>query len=204
MKLPKKSLWWMLAGAASVAVLVELYAYGRKSNLSGQEWAAWVQAVGSIYAILAGVLLVGVQHSLGEEAEARRRTQSDLDAVTSIGGLLRVGLEQADMNFRMLNQGTDVGPADQAVVESVLAAIRSTDNYKAPQPHLILALINARHALEDVVGLTHATSVLTISRAASETIEDNRIQLSVAILHLLKACAAFEAEVTKLKAALEG
>jgi hypothetical protein len=77
----------MLLASGLLTLAVLLGVLGGHFQLTKSDWAAWVQAVGSIGAVLAAVLLVQYQHQkeLTRAAEERRHTRQDrLNALRSI------------------------------------------------------------------------------------------------------------------------
>lgn len=72
---------WLGLGLASTAAVVTLtMRLGQAFDLSKSDWAAWVQAIGSVVAIVASAGLVFVQHHL-ERRRANAEQRDKLDAL---------------------------------------------------------------------------------------------------------------------------
>ena len=128
-----------------------------KSTLSVSDWAAWVQAIGSVAAILAsaGVVWwqVRKQHRLQTTAEYRRRLVVELDFLRSIVdlgqqaiGVLGVAedamrdIDNASHYFGHYNETQKLDLVD--------LAIHGADFREVQTPALALALLSAQRAFK--------------------------------------------------------
>lgn len=77
--------YWVLAMATCFALLIALVTHGFQIDLSHADWAAWVQAVGSIIAIASGFVLVAWSEERATRARFRHLQNA---AVTGLRHLL--------------------------------------------------------------------------------------------------------------------
>jgi len=97
--------WLLLALLAPLVsfALVQLIGVERLASLSATEWASWVQAVGSILAIIASIYVVNRGHRLELQAEALKAS-ADVDLRLA---RLDVLVSHAASDFRALRDDPD-------------------------------------------------------------------------------------------------
>lgn len=126
----------------------------------GVDWPAWVQAIGSVVAILAGFAVIILQNYLSDRRDARRRRALARD----LAGLLQ-------------NTGLRLEEVVEGVEEAASAALKGGDSNKRVTGD-ILRLVDARldafplHDLEDIKNVALIDGVRTDLHFAQSEVAD--------------------------------
>lgn len=129
---------WICAGAMSIFALA-WFLSKRFAGAGGQDLAAWLQAVGSIAAILAA-FLVGRQ-TIAEERNERRRS------IVAVAG---AAAEHARRIREVLDRGDDPGNVrmynvyDKSIVDSMVHALTNAPAHEVGSPEGVIALLALR------------------------------------------------------------
>lgn len=109
---PKKLFTDPLLSAFGIAgfVIGVLLFYGIKHRFSSEQWATWVQAVGSVSAIWISLALVQHQISKQQEAEKTRDAKNDLRIASFAQSVISEAIEAV----RATEQAQDAWPDDGA------------------------------------------------------------------------------------------
>lgn len=120
----RKYLTWILACGVGVAALAGLREIGQYYNPKQEAWAAWVQAVGSIAAILGSFMILRIQHQTERANDRARRDEQEGDAkdgalaarATAVRNILQItsySLQSAGTLVRLLREGAPQWEAEK-------------------------------------------------------------------------------------------
>jgi hypothetical protein len=125
-------------------------------TLDGGQWAAWIQAIGSIIAIVASAVLVWWQHHLEAGRESKKEAQKRYDfisAVTAvvhdIAGLIESAAQAANNPEERENYFSD--DSDRRKLSDCLHALNAIPAHELPGYELASRLIALRHITQDAL-----------------------------------------------------
>ncbi len=148
MRLPRKPAIW------GAAILVVLFLIGVWAHFTAAEWAAWVQAVGSVGAILVAVAVARHQSEELRERDEEAHAAEKIRVLEIIGQLV----EQADASCTVTEGLLMPGVSERhwrnsaAVHQDLLAQIRSIPTLQVPVADMVRLLILIRQILITFIG----------------------------------------------------
>ena len=147
------------------------------------DWAAWVQAVGSIAAILAAARIAAWQATSASREYDKRRAEADKAKALAIKYILQrtvlvvenaarvIAPEPASLQRPVAYGGTDAPNVDiaEAQIEMVQSALRSLPMFEIPSPDLIFVIQRADRDLLYVQKLLRSRKLLNDPTRRSRT-----------------------------------
>jgi hypothetical protein len=99
------------------------------------EWAAWIQAAGSLAVIIASVWIVQIQHRL----ERRRRAEASGEAVNGLKKRFLVLIREAHLFMCAIGHGLEIrslpSPGNIKVLRNICSELQSLEVNTALEPH---------------------------------------------------------------------
>jgi hypothetical protein len=130
----KKRLYVSLLGCAAISVILFL---GFKFDLNKSEWASWVQAVGSISAILAAAAIASWQSHTAQQNYERRKREDRINKALAIKYILRrakLVLDNAERSIAASSHAKDIAIEQ---VDFMQLTLRSLPVFETPSPELV-------------------------------------------------------------------
>lgn len=179
----------MLGTLVIAFLLVDLVWLGRAFDLGKSDWAAWVQAIGSIAAIFGAFIIANGQLKRDREADQRRR-QDETDARVSLGlqARARAVKNMVEITTRSLNTASalvtltenrlpqwEVAPYLLQIgqLQSVVGSMITPDT----EPPAVVAALELLETLTQVAALIQnpdaSTSEQLLRRTRTRIIEAN-------------------------------
>jgi hypothetical protein len=120
------------------------------TNLSSSDWAAWVQAIGSICAIIAAVLISWAQSRLARESLTRSQLIADKARQSGILAIAEAALEHARRIDEAVSR-TESGDAvalsqvyDQTIIDGIVQALTAVPAQEVGSRDGVMALLSLR------------------------------------------------------------
>lgn len=140
---------WIRRSGLAFVVVWTLISIGQRLELSKSDWAAWVQAVGSVAAIFAAAFAVWWQVRLQGKAERRFRVQQEIDALSSVRALFRYASDCIGHAFVCCNDSTKLKhylgfTFDLNELHHVRTALEETHVSEMPSPSMKMAFLSGR------------------------------------------------------------
>jgi uncharacterized membrane protein len=131
-----KSTWFAVVLLAGAVFLI-LYKIGNYFGLDKNTWAAWVQAVGSIAAIVGAIWISKNQHIKDRELEVEKQRKADLQILEAIAALIARASATCELLLEAWNvdQAARLGLGDQ--IADAKQAIDRLPYFEIPNARLV-------------------------------------------------------------------
>lgn len=193
--------WWKRL-AWGLVLVVFVTCGGLRAGLTAEQWAAWVQAVGSIAAILVAIAVSRDQSVDQRNSAETLRLESEIQTVVAIKELV----DQVAAYSEFIHAGAkdDLWASEWKSIsvhcEDLLAICRSIPIMKAPDEKLLQHLMLIRQLLVSYVGSTNElgaqaersklnSSLLGLATDAQTTNNEARTHCEALLIEKRKALA---------------
>ncbi len=156
---------WMRVLLLSASVVAALVAIGLKSDLSKSDWASWVQAIGSIGAILAAFGIANAQTRTVREQVRQESAATDLARYRAIRAVASILFATADQ-MRNAWESRDAQQVGTRELDHLLDSKRVLESFgvfELPDPDLVVRLLTLPRAVANL----HQTWVQAANEAES-------------------------------------
>lgn len=144
------------------------------SNLSSQDWAAWVQAIGSIGAVLAAFIVSNRQFKHALLLETEKRARSDARLVDSVMAIAEEGKTVAEQGHRIVAWNEcpiDWEDYNRAKLAAAYNALYAIPIHTLPSSELVRDVVGFRLSLRDLDDQLHRWMSVCNTSDGNETRE---------------------------------
>lgn len=157
--------WQRRLIAAAVLLLLSLAVYiGIRLDLNKGEWASWVQAVGSIFAIIAALLVVNRQIRAQRHIEWERAVNEQIDAFATFIVLARSLIRSINSQAVLIHPSRgETRGLDRTAIDVYLRQFRTIEVATMRHGRAVRAALRIQVCLETAIGYLDRAELMRAS-----------------------------------------